>query len=886
MSELRHLSSCGCCGGTAVVTPEGITNRSGLSAIAYRIGTHPEFKASLLARLSGAGLGALQGLRTRDESDFSIALLDAFSTVADVLTFYQERIANESYLRTATERRSILELARLIGYELDPGVAATVYLAFTIEDAPGGFGRALSVASTMPTAPEEAPPVTIPVGTKVQTVPGPDELPQTFETIEEIEGRGIWNAMKARSLAPQTLSVTMPRVYLAGTSTNLRKGDRLLIAAGGGTKMRTVVEVTRDSEKKHTLVLLDTETAASATAVAAAAVTTTGGSLGGGFSSIAVNQIVTGVYTEEELQFASITNQWDRNAISVSVNTAPPPQPPAGDGVYVFREHAAVFGFNAPMVDAKDPLHGADPVGDKKIDDGEPASTGLRKIHLDRVYGEVLPNSWVVFENPDGAQRILQVHDVREVSRSVFYISGRCTRIVVDSEPLTDYKIRATTALVQSEKLDLALAPIDTDVEGIEVELDADYPWLKKGRTVAITGTLSDLTAVTKSEIRTLDAITLAQGYTRLRFDRALDESYERTSVVVNANVAFATHGETTVEILGSGDATQTFQRFKLKRPPLTYVGADNDTGSVSTLEVRVNDVRWKEVTDFYGHEPEERIYTIRLDDDANAFVMFGDGKSGARLPTGTNNVIATYRHGIGLSGNARAGQISQMMNKPSGVKGATNPLEAGGAGDPEVLAGARSNASLTALTLGRVVSLRDYEDFARAFTGVAKASATWSWTGEQRQILLTLAGDGAKAVDPTDDLALRLGSAIHKLGDEHVALTLASYDPLWFTVRARVKVDPDYLTEKVFAEIRALLLSEFSFDARSFGQAVSRAEVIAVIHEVKGVIAVDIDQFYSNEGSASDDVARIGALPRTKNGPARLLTINPASEPQLEVMA
>ena len=44
-----------------------------------------------------------------------------------MLTFYQERIANEAYLRTATERVSLLELARLIDYELRPGVAASTY---------------------------------------------------------------------------------------------------------------------------------------------------------------------------------------------------------------------------------------------------------------------------------------------------------------------------------------------------------------------------------------------------------------------------------------------------------------------------------------------------------------------------------------------------------------------------------------------------------------------------------------------------------------------------------------------------------------------------------------------------------------------------------------
>jgi len=63
-------------------------------------------------------------LKTRDPSDPAIALLDSWALVADVLSFYQERIANEGYLRTALERRSVLELARLIGYQLRPGVAA------------------------------------------------------------------------------------------------------------------------------------------------------------------------------------------------------------------------------------------------------------------------------------------------------------------------------------------------------------------------------------------------------------------------------------------------------------------------------------------------------------------------------------------------------------------------------------------------------------------------------------------------------------------------------------------------------------------------------------------------------------------------------------------
>src|SRR5215813_3936234 len=89
-----------CCA-TVERAPLAVSNRPGLSALAYRIGTHPQFKESQLARLS-----AVPGLQTRGDGDLSIALLDAWACVADNLTFYQERIANESYLRTATERQS------------------------------------------------------------------------------------------------------------------------------------------------------------------------------------------------------------------------------------------------------------------------------------------------------------------------------------------------------------------------------------------------------------------------------------------------------------------------------------------------------------------------------------------------------------------------------------------------------------------------------------------------------------------------------------------------------------------------------------------------------------------------------------------------------------
>src|SRR6202035_4479462 len=108
----------------------------------YRIGVYGSFLERLLESIYSvkvptgpkAGAQPLAALTTRATDDASIALLDTWAVIADVLTFYQERIANEGYLRTATERRSILELAREIGYELSPGVAASAYVQFTVEE--------------------------------------------------------------------------------------------------------------------------------------------------------------------------------------------------------------------------------------------------------------------------------------------------------------------------------------------------------------------------------------------------------------------------------------------------------------------------------------------------------------------------------------------------------------------------------------------------------------------------------------------------------------------------------------------------------------------------------------------------------------------------------
>jgi predicted phage baseplate assembly protein len=304
---------------------------------------------------------------------------------------------------------------------------------------------------------------------------------------------------------------------------------------------------------------------------------------------------------------------------------------------------------------------------------------------------------------------------------------------------------------------------------------------------------------------------------------------------------------------------------------------------------VRVNDVLWHETPTLFGRGPRDRAFITRANDDGRTTVQFGDGMTGARLPSGHENVEATYRQGIGLAGLVKAGQLSLLMAPPLGVQEVTNPTAAAGAADRESRDDARENAPRTVLTLDRIVSLRDYEDFARGYAGIAKALATWTWDGHTRGVFLTVAGPRGAEIKIEGDFGLNLFRAIRNAGDPFVPVQLKSYKKgaALFHLAARVKVDPDYETPVVLSAVEAALRAQFSFEAREFGQPVASSEVIAVMQSVRGVTAIDLNKLYRVGGSPTDRL--LAALPQAGAGgtlaPAEILVLDSAPLEQLEAM-
>ncbi|MET0909658.1 MAG: hypothetical protein ABWZ99_09320, partial [Ilumatobacteraceae bacterium] len=618
--------------------------------------------ASMLAGLSLAQHPALRALRTRSTDDWTIALLDGWATVADVLTFYAERIANEGYLRTATEYRSVLLLADLVGYEARPGVAAGVHLAFTLD-----VGNE----------------TVIPAGSRARSVPGPGELPQTFETTDPLAARATLNTLGPRRRRAQVIDDTTPTIYLEGANLNVAPGSFLLVRLREGEEpfLFPVASVSADPVLQRTALssraepasppsfgAVDLSTLARRLAGEVVDLKNDGGERSDPFpdaSESSTAQLRTLGALRPSL--SELTGAWAGAEATAANQTQ----------VWALRVRAPLFGHNAPL-------------RLESIDDGVPdfAEWTLQRpgieghhwsevdnrVSLDGAQEKLALGDWVVVTyrgvsdvnerlptdsqgNRYGPERPLVARvegiDVA-VSRRDYGMAATTTTITLDrawidlsGEPAgADFEmIRGSVVYTASEALTLSDMPIDTPIRGDVIELDRLYDGIEPGRTIAVSGERRDVAGTVGllgAEVAHVAAVAHAAAvdpasanpgdriHTYLQLTRPLRHRYVRATAVIWGNVAHATNGETRSEVLGSGDASAGLQRFTLRQPPLTYVAASTPSGVESTLETRVNDVRWPAVGSLAELGPSARGYVTVADDRGARSIVFGDGEHGA----------------------------------------------------------------------------------------------------------------------------------------------------------------------------------------------------------------------------------------------------------------
>jgi hypothetical protein len=159
-------------------------------------------------------------------------------------------------------------------------------------------------------------------------------------------------------------------------------------------------------------------------------------------------------------------------------------------------------------------------------------------------------------------------------------------------------------------------------------------------------------------------------------------------------------------------------------------------------------------------------------------------------------------------------------------------------------------------LTLGRAVSITDYQNFARSFAGIAKANALWIPSGPGRGVFLTVAAAGGPALPPGNPTLANLISALHNYGNPLIPITAMSFLETLFRFSANIKYDPAYDATAVKAAVLTQLRQSYSFGARTFGQGVSSDEIAAFIQGVPGVIAVNVTGLTVGATSSAGDLS------------------------------
>ncbi|SDM16126.1 putative baseplate assembly protein [Allokutzneria albata] len=996
--------TCGCGSTVAVRTPQRVHNRPGLGALRYRVGAHGTFLDTMLARL--ASRRELDGLTERGTDDFSVALLDAWAVLGDVLTFYTERIANEGYLRTATEQWSVDQLGRLVGHRPRPAVGASVFLSYNLD-------------------PEQD--TIIPAGSRANSVAEAGGSPQTFETAEDIRAKTAWNDLGVRKYYPFDLTAaevrTRRRILVQGVTANLNGGDRLVFEFIDDSASRTVeperavvVSSTVNGDLGHTVVDLqppdpDADYRAEAVLVQSKIDFVTGKVSLTGFSKRINDEILVPLRARlpttppsrpDEVEpvermrlflkdlaslheahaladenglastgwiaaldglikqfilflqyFAAATGQRppgepvpappdcgcgyssmiaacscdpmpadDPTAVLalarlIAPLTKAPSSPPAGTANLarsVERAFAPGSDVGAQLITAAEPrlqptlykawrkldlteaprlnkvfvlrlssaVFGATLQGDGKYEPTGAAKTN--ELPLSGPFDGIAPGSWVLVEKSGTDDyEILRVTEARQrqVSLTVA-LSGTENRtqtatvtVLTLNKPwrnaddvlstVAQYSIR-----FKADQLTPLGDPVPSDVEGGTIELADLHEDLRSGRYLIVSGERSDLPRRMRG-VRAGELVMIAgvrQGantppgsikptpgsrpLTTLVLAEELAYTYHRDTVRVHGNVVEATQGESRLEVLGSGDASQASQSFPVRGTPITWLPSDTPLGATSTLRVSVGGVRWHEAEAVSLLGAEERAYLTRVADGGATTVTFGDGVHGSRLPTGPENVQARYRAGAGNGGNVAPDTITQPVSRPLGVAGVTNPIAASGGGDGDGPEDARRVTPLRTIALDRLVSVADYESFTKARAGIGKASVREISDGQRDVVHVTIAGIKDAPIDPSSRLQRSLVASLGHFGELGLPVTVAGRELKVLVLSAGVKVHPDHEWELVEPRLRKNLLHHFGFAARELAQPVYRSEVVSVMQGTEGVDYVDVDVFDGVSGRLS----------------------------------
>jgi hypothetical protein len=696
--------------------PRVVLNPAGQPFIADRVDDFTGLRRALLRPLPGE---ESLGMWAPVPGDLGLAVLEWWAYLGDVLTFYNERIANESYLRTATFPESVAGLVALLGYQPAPGLAAT--------------GQVGAIRSTS----HRAEPVVIPAGMQLSSTASAGIPPQTFEVAARASFPGP-SDIPVRLLADTALGVDASSgdptsVLLGGKVTGVKADDRLLLVkrTWDGTDDTDWAYVTAGSVTPQ----LDPGTGATNSLF----------SLSGAWGSVAPPAPAGSAASAEarvEMRIEVRSPPRYESPFPWWMPLEPPATPP--------ERTATDFRLLRPTAAAALWSQAGPP--SEVIAAG--AVSGQVTVHLSAAVRAIQPGDLVLFDGGSQAAPSLGlVLKSTEVLWSVPFPPGssqsspspapgivvthtQLTLATPDYGTLTGYQpddLAAISVRYGFRDLGTVVPAPATQVPSLPVTVALPGGFeLPEGTTTAL---LEDATGsgVAVAVSGAGNAMVTLSG-----LPPQAGEAFNPPLAVplrLLVDVLAVSRGTTVAaETLGSGNATRSNQSFTLAKSPLTYLAVG--AGWASTLRVFVAGIAWSEASSFFGQPPGAQVYVVTRLPDLSTQVRFGDGVNGSRLPTGSGNVVAHYRYGSGAL-SPPAGRLTSILKSQPNLSAIHNPVAVSGGRDPQAPADVKANAPASVFTFGRAISAIDYEVVAGQAAGVSRARAYWTFDPAQQRTLV-----------------------------------------------------------------------------------------------------------------------------------------------------
>ena len=816
------------------IFPKHPDNRPGLKTINYRIGEYSDFRKALMRSLNKNPV--LAGWTHREADDPGIALLDGAAILGDILTFYQNLYANEAFLRTARWRESVAELVRLLGYRLSPGLGGKATFAFEVEG---------------------SKPVTIPKGFQVKAELEKLDEQATFESTSQVSAypelskfylyRPLIENPKIYRNSTKEFYIDMP----ADGSVELEAEDRLLIG-------RPYLSFIQNSDRLYDTQIVTIDSVRE-------------------FHGVKFYKIKGSIQDLNNLEkvtaykLGRTFNHFGHNGppkrISIQHNQA------SEKDVSFQRSMDVTWSNNVdpwleplemPLdVEVNDISLGSDLIFQVALSFPVPVRPVDAKLFY--VLLELRPPLFTL---------IRKATEIRKGSYTWGALTGSSTVLHIDKQLVVNTRNTLDIRQVRihetlGPRLQLRAVPEEKTASrgNVLYFYDAETTALAlKGRKVIFQVSSNEVIEASVNHVtktRTMDEpfalhapswkVTLNNEVLYSNFPNG-----KEPGTVVFGNLVETTQGKTEKEKpLGNGDSRKTFQIFKLPKSPLAYLlDASTTPPEVPELKISVDDQLWEQVPSFYGHSANEQIYIVREDENNESWVQFGDGKTGARLPSGLSNVVARYRTGIGAHGPLKDGADVQAGNRLDKLEKIYMPGRASMGSRPEKAENARIAGPGKTQSLGRLVTIKDYESEALGISGVAKVKSEWGLYNNSPGVKLTILMESGK-YGKYEDVQDKMEEFNRSRGPNRFPVIIKQGRFKYINLNLTAWVDKYYKQDQVKTAIKKALgvtgeegngidgsLGLMGLNERQFGEDEYSERVLGVVQNVPGVVWVRISSF------------------------------------------